>query len=148
MKPGLCSRNIQILVGVAIQSSGELLIQSSAHKFVAGSYDESSTDPGLPRPKLAVLDRHNFAVEDVDSREMPKAAEESAVALSVLAARVSELHAIRDSFGNAEGVNIADDVRRVHKVITDGRVRKEFVLGRIDHVGGGCDEAAGLSLQR
>ena len=64
------------------------------------------------------------------------------------AARVTDLGAAVEGFGDAEGFNVANDLGGVNEVEADGGVGELLALVHINNVGGRRQKAAGLALQR
>ena len=153
MQPGLGDHHIQVSVGVRLIGSGELLVDGAAHEVVAGADQSAHRHARHPRGKLAILDRHHLAVNDVHAGRVPKLAQiegggRSAVAEGVHAARIAGLGAAGKALRDAEGLNIADHLGGVDEVVADGRVRKFLARVHVDDVSGGRQKPARLALQR
>jgi len=52
------------------------------------------------------------------------------------------------TFCDAESLDFADDGRGVNEMGANGGVRKLLSLFHVNNVGGGCQKAAGLALER
>lgn len=154
MQPRLGCDGVDVLIVVGIvRAESELSVKMPGNEVVAGTYDKACGQTRRPWSELAIFQCDNLAVEDVHSVVVPQFAESAigyvgAVAESVNAAGIAELGTVGEAFGEVDGLDVANDLGGIDKVVTESRVRKEMTFFGVDHVGSGSDKSTGLALER
>jgi len=154
LQPGFGESHVHILIGVRFGGYGNaleprnLLVEGAGDEFIVGAHDDAGRESRHEWMPLAILHQHSLGAEDIHPGELPQAAERGAVTGEMDAAGISYLSPVRKALGNAEGVNVADDLVGIEEVVADGGVGEKLALGAIDDVGCGRDKPAGITFER